>query len=175
MFARYMSWSWRPLMLVGALVATVPAVSIPRLNLSGYPAPPTGMSRWVIQLPGVLSPAEAPRLSPNPADWRVELIVGQELSLDCNIVRLDGSLQRVPLPALRTALYRVTGFTGLASTRKACPPHQVKRRSFVPLAGPPTVIRYDASRAIVVDAPADLQVRWRLWKAERRQGQAIRL
>jgi ecotin len=42
----------------------------------------------------------------------------------------------------------------------------------VALGGEPTVVRYNASVPIVVYTPRDLQVRWRLWKAETSQQQA---
>jgi ecotin len=57
----------------------------------------------------------------------------------------------------------------------ACPPDQATRRQFVALGGEPTVVRYNASLPIVVYAPRDLQVRWRLWKAETAQQQAQQL
>jgi ecotin len=57
----------------------------------------------------------------------------------------------------------------------ACPPDQPPRRQFVALGGQPTVVRYNASLPIVVYAPRDLQVRWRLWRAETTQQQAQQL
>jgi ecotin len=43
----------------------------------------------------------------------------------------------------------------------------------VPLAGEPYLVPYNASLPIVVYAPRDLQVRWRLWKAESRLQNAL--
>jgi ecotin len=45
----------------------------------------------------------------------------------------------------------------------------------VALGGEPTVVRYNPSLPIVVYAPRDLQVRWRLWKPEKAQQQAQQL
>ncbi|MCP9942639.1 ecotin family protein [Cyanobium sp. ATX 6E8] len=155
-------------------LAVTPASAIPRLDLKPYPAPAPGESRWVIQLPGVLRPSSDPVISPNPADWRVELIVGRELEVDCNRQLLRGRIRYESLPGRGYRVYRVSGGDLSASTRMACPPDQPKRRAFVPLAGQPTVVPYNASLPIVIYTPKDLQVRWRLWKAETRQEQAVK-
>lgn len=148
--------------------ASVPqAGAIPRLDLSGYPKPAAGDRRWVIQLPGVLRPTVDPALSPNPADWRVQLIVGQMAQVDCNRQVFGGKLRPVkPAQEGGPVIYRVTDVGALASTRMACPPEQPRRRAFVPMAGKAFVVPYNASRPIVVDAPRPLELRWRLWKAE---------
>lgn len=162
-------------LLTLTLPLAAPVAAVPRLDLTPYPAASAGESRWVIQLPGVLRPSPDPSLSPNPADWRVELIVGRELEVDCNGPRLRGRVRSESLPGWGYRIYRVSrGETG-PSTRMACPADQARRRAFVLLAGPPTVVPYNASLPIVVYAPKDLQVRWRLWKAESRQQDARRL
>ena len=103
--------------VAGTNAGSSPAVAIPRLDLTPYPAAPAGQRRWVIQLPGVLRPSES-------------------------------------LKGWGTKIYRVSDVGPLASTRMACPPF---------------VVPYSASLPIVVYAPGDLEVRWRLWKAEKQQ------
>jgi len=149
-----------------------PASAVPRLDLRGYPPPPPGSVRWVIQLPGVLHPSPDAALAADPADWRGELLVGRELRLDCNLQRLEGQIQADSVPGWGTTIYRVQGGTTVLSTRMACPPGEPQRQGFVSLAGPATLVPYNASLPIVVDAPPGLQVRWRLWKAENRLRQA---
>ena len=155
----------------------VPAAvrAIPRLDLKPYPAAAAGQRRWVIQLPGVLRPSSDPAISANPADWRVELIVGRELEVDCNRQLLRGRIEAETIPGWGYRIFQVSGGDLVASTRMACPPEQPPRRRFVALAGEPTVVRYNASLPIVVYAPRDLQVRWRLWKAETTQQKATQL
>ncbi len=145
------------------------ARAIPLLDLKPYPAAAAGERRWVIQLPGVLQPTADPRLSPNPSDWRVELIVGRELEVDCNIQRFGGKVRSETLPGLGYKIYRVKDVGPVVSTRMACPPDSVKRKAFVPMGPKPFVVPYNASLPIVIYAPKDLDVRWRLWKAERVQ------
>ncbi len=169
--------SVRPLALaIGAsLLAGGLARAVPRLDLTSYPAPPPGQNRWVIQLPGVLPPNPDPALSSNPADWRVELIVGKPLELDCNSPLLSGRIASETLQGWGYKIYRVSNVGPIGTTRMACPPGAPKRRAFVPIGGKPFVVPYNASLPIVVYAPRDLEVRWRLWKAAREQRPAQRL
>jgi ecotin len=159
------------------LALAAPARALPRLDLSPYPAPAAGEQRWVIQLPGVPpAPAEAgisPSPSPSPHDWRVQLIVGREMQLDCNRHSFRGRIRSETLPGLGTPILRVTNVGPLASTRMACPPGSPLRKVFLPLGEKPVVLPYNASLPIVVYAPKDLEVRWRLWKAERQQYRAV--
>lgn len=152
----------------GALVlmSALGASAIPRLDLSGYPKLSAGDRRWVIQLPGVLPPSRDPAISPNPRDWRVQLLVGQTALVDCNVHSFSARIRPERLAEGKAALYRVTNVSPLISTRMACPDQQRQSR-FVPMAGKPYVVPYNASFPIVVDAPAPLEVRWRIWKAEK--------
>ena len=161
------------LLLAGLLplasLAPAPALAIPRLDLKPYPAPAPGERRWVIQLSGLLPPSPDPAISTHPADWRVELIAGRNLELDCNRVMFSGRLRSQPVAGTELRVVRISEVSPLASTRMACPPGEPKRRAFVPMGGKPFVVPYDVSRPIVLYAPKDLELRWRLWKAERRQ------
>jgi ecotin len=151
------------------------AQAIPRLDLKPYPAPAVAERRWVIQLPGVLRPSPDARISANPADWRVELIVGKEMTVDCNGPRLNGRIRSETLKGWGYAIYRVSEVTPGPSTRMACPPEQGPRQAFVALGPKPFVVPYNVSLPIVIYAPKDVQVRWRLWKAEREQREAQQL
>ncbi|MFM7313596.1 MAG: ecotin family protein [Cyanobium sp.] len=160
-----------PLLLLGATAAG----AVPRLDLAPYPKPASGERRWVIQLPGVLPPTGDERISPNPADWRVELIVGREMLVDCNGPRLVGRIRSETLPGWGYRIYRVSQVAPGPTTRMACPPERGPRQAFVPMGSKPFVVPYNVSLPIVLYAPKDLQVRWRLWKAERRQQAATPL
>ena len=166
--------------LAGALLALgtgplLPAGAIPRLDLKSYPAPVAGERRWVVQLPGILPPPRDPALSAHPEDWRVELIVGRSLEVDCNQYRFSGRLRSQPVAGTDLRIVRVSDVTPVASTRMACPPGEPRRTAFVPMGNKPFVVPYNASRPIVLYAPKDLELRWRLWKAERQQWPAREL
>ena len=160
-----------PLSLALLALGVVPAAgAIPLLELSDLPRPAAGERRWLIQLPGVLRPGADPGLSADPADWRLQLIVGQMVLLDCNRQSFNGRWQRLNPEAEQGPLqHRVTAVGPLASTRMACPPDQPRRRVFLPMVAEPLLLPYSVSRPIVVDAPAPLELRWRLWKPEREE------
>lgn len=163
--------SARPLPLlaavVAALLATAPAgLAIPRLDLSPYPQPAPGQRRWVIQLPGLLPPSPAGAAASDARNWRVQLVVGQEMAMDCNIHRISGQLQASDLPGWGYPIYRLEGANAGQSitSRMACPPGQPRRQGFVSLAGGPFLVPYNVSLPIVVYLPEALQLRWRLWR-----------
>ncbi|MFM9088285.1 MAG: ecotin family protein [Cyanobium sp.] len=46
----------------------------------------------------MLRPGNDPALSPNPAEWQVELIVGRQLEIDCNRTLLRGQIRAETVP-----------------------------------------------------------------------------
>ena len=161
---------------LSALTA-LPGVAIPRLNLSGYPQPSPGLKRWVIQPSGLLPKSSDPIISASPIDWRIQLIVGQTVTIDCNTKRLSGSgmTMRMLPKASGKALFEVKGPVAVISTKMACPDAQPTRTSFLSLGKQPYLVPYNASWPIVVDLPENVQLRWRVWKAETRQQNAVKL
>ena len=161
---------------LSALTA-LPGVAIPRLNLSGYPQPSPGLKRWVIQPSGLLPKSSDPIISASPIDWRIQLIVGQTVTIDCNTKRLSGSgmTMRMLPKASGKALFEVKGPVAVISTKMACAENQSSRSSFLSLGKQPYLVPYNASWPIVVDLPETLQLRWRVWKAETRQQNAVKL
>ena len=158
-------------------LAALPGVAIPRLNLTGYPDPAPGLKRWVIQPSGLLPKSADPLISAHPLDWRIQLIVGQTVRLDCNTKRLSGfgmTMRMLP-KASGKALFEVKGPVAVISTKMACPDDQPTRTSFLSLGKQPYLVPYNASWPIVVDLPENVQLRWRVWKAETRQHNAVKL
>jgi ecotin len=147
------------------LGAALPAAAVPYLDLKPYPPAPTGQQRWVFQLNPLLRPSPDPGISGNPADWRVQLIVGREIEVDCNTHHYGGQLRRGSVPGWGYPVVRLDNAGPLVSTRRACP-DQAPERRFVSLAGEPFLLPYNVSLPVVVYLPDGFQVRWRLWKAE---------
>ena len=158
-------------------LAALPGVAIPRLDLTGYPEPAPGLKRWVIQPSGLLPKSADPLISAHPLDWRIQLIVGQMVRLDCNAKRLSGTwmTMRMLPKASGKALFEVKGPVAVISTKMACPDDQPTRTSFLSLGKQPYLVPYNASWPIVVDLPENVQLRWRVWKAETRQQNAVKL
>lgn len=136
-------------MLSGGAMANPPPP-----DLSPYPPAAAGERRWFIAVdpgPGV------------GADQRVELIIGRSSMVDCNRHLLQGSLEEESVPGWGYPIYRVKGGRAMVSTRMACP-GQSLRKKFVVLGGAPTLVPVNPKLPIVVVAPKDLEVRWRLWR-----------
>ncbi|WP_413744649.1 ecotin family protein [Synechococcus sp. MIT S9451] len=153
------------------LGAAGPVHAIPRLDLSGYPAPAAGLQRWVIQPSGLLPQSSDPLISSHPIDWRVQLIVGKEVELGCNNTWLSGpalTMKRLP-QAVGKALFVLNGPLVVMSTRKLCASDEPHKRSFLTLGKQPYLVPYNASWPIVVDLPEGVKLRWRVWKAETKQ------
>ena len=172
----------KPVVCFGAALslsslAALPGVAIPRLDLTGYPEPAPGLKRWVIQPSGLLPKSADPLISAHPLDWRIQLIVGQTVTLDCNTKRLSGTgmTMRMLPKASGKALFEVKGPVAVISTKMACPDDQPTRTSFLSLGKQPYLVPYNASWPIVVDLPENVQLRWRVWKAETRQQNAVKL
>ena len=161
-------WLAVALASTGAAITAQPGTAIPRLDLSDYPAPAPGLQRWVIQASGLLQKSADPLISTNPHDWRVQLLVGKDVDLDCNNSWLSGPplrMERLP-EAFGKALFVVNGPLVVMSTRMACPADLVRQSRFLTLGQEPYLVPYNPSRPIVVDVPTGAELRWRLWKAE---------
>ncbi len=158
-------------------LAALPGFAIPRLDLTGYPEPAPGLKRWVIQPSGLLPKSADPLISAHPLDWRIQLIVGQTVRLDCNTKRLSGTgmTMRMLPKASGKALFEVKGPVAVISTKMACPDDQPTRTSFLSLGKQPYLVPYNASWPIVVDLPVGTELRWRVWKAETRQQMGVQL
>lgn len=123
-------------------------------DLTAYPAARANEARHVIRLAS----------RPNEDDYKVELIVGKTQMVDCNNHRLGGSIET------RTAEgwgydYFVVGDLGQGmSTLMGCPDNS-RKEAFVRGGGEPMLIRYNSRLPVVVYAPRDVEVRYRLWSA----------
>ena len=109
------------LLSVVRLAAATPVAAIPRLDLGGYPAPEAGLQPWVIQPSGMLPKSTDPLISVNPHDWRVHLIVGKDVMVDCNNTWLSGhglTMTRLPSAAGKV-LFSLKGPLVVMSTRMA--------------------------------------------------------
>ena len=168
-----------PITAVGsglALLLLTPTVAaaVPRLDLSGYPAPAPGLQRWVIQPAGLLPKSSDPIISARPIDWRIQLIVGQEVDQDCNVHRLSGpgmTMRMLP-EASGKALFEVKGPMAVVSTRMACCGRTHK--AFLPVVGQAALSgSLNASWPIVWTCPRVPSCV--ALKAETRQQEAVKL
>lgn len=123
-------------------------------DLKAYPAPSASQTRSVIRLP-----AHA-----NEDQLKLELIVGRTLMVDCNSQRLGGRIDTRTAEGWGYDYFVVSDLGQGASTLMACPDN-TKKQAFVRGGGEPTLIRYNSRLPVVVYAPRDVEVRYRVWRA----------
>ena len=119
-----------------------------------YPQAGEGQQRHVIEVPP----------QANEADYRVELIAGKTLDVDCNQQRLAGQWQRKSVQGWGYDYYELEQVGPAMSTLMACPDDS-RRKAFVAEGGEPLLVRYNSKLPLVVYTPADVQVRYRIWSA----------
>ena len=123
-------------------------------DLKAFPAATANETRHVIRLP----------TRPNEDDLKVELIVGRTQMVDCNQHRLGGSIETRTAQGWGYDYYVVSTLGQGASTMMACPEGS-RKEAFVRGGGEPALIRYNSRLPLVVYAPTDVEVRYRIWSA----------
>ncbi|WP_212629843.1 serine protease inhibitor ecotin [Pseudomonas sp. KB-10] len=122
--------------------------------LKPYPAAAAGYSRHVIELP-----AQA-----NEAEYKVEIIAGKTLEVDCNQQRLGGRWQEKTVEGWGYSYYELDRVGPAVSTQMACPDGS-RKQAFVRVGGEPQLLRYNSKLPLVIYTPDDIEVRYRLWSA----------
>ncbi len=130
-------------------------------TLKPFPAPQAGQTRWVIQLPP----------QANEADWRVELIPGKHMPIDCNHHRLLGKLHAHTVQGWGYSYYTFVTDGNVTSTLMGCPPGS-QRHAFVP--GESLMLRYNSRLPLVIYTGQAYQLQYRIWQAHSAQNASAR-
>jgi ecotin len=132
-------------------------------DVAPYPKAEAGFSRQVIHLPK----------QDQEEDFQVEVLAGKTMEVDCNRQRLGGVLDEKNLEGWGYSYYRLEKVIGPMSTLMACPEGFKKKRAFVPVVGDGFMLRYNSKLPLVIYAPKDVEVRYRIWSASDKVGTAI--
>ncbi|EKT55862.1 serine protease inhibitor ecotin [Providencia sneebia] len=124
-------------------------------KIAPYPKADPDMTRHVIQL--------APK--PNEENYKVELVIGKTEKTDCNNKWFMGDLEEKTLEGWGYSYYKLEEVKGPASTMMAC--HEPDKERFISTQlGDDAFIRYNSKLPIVVYAPSNMDVKYRIWSTE---------
>jgi ecotin len=124
-------------------------------DLKAFPRAEPGMTRHVIRL----------AKQKDETDFKIELIVGKIVKTDANNrYFFGGTLETENIPGWGYDRYIIRKLGPMAGTLMAVDPAAPKVERFISLRGE-TIIRYNSRLPVVVYAPSDVEVRYRIWRA----------
>lgn len=131
-------------------------------NIAPFPKAEKGMVRQVIDLPE----------RQDEASYKVELVIGQTLDVDCNKHQLAGKFERKTLEGWGYDYYtfesakNADGSVMYTSTMMACPDGKKEKKFVTANLGENGMLNYNSKLPVVVYAPENIDVKYRLWKAD---------
>ncbi|MEK0248913.1 serine protease inhibitor ecotin [Raoultella sp. BAC10a-01-01] len=151
------------LLTVACVSASAMAAEQPLEKIAPYPKAEKGMKRQVIQLPP----------QKDESAYKVELLIGQTLEVDCNHHRLGGQLESKTLEGWGYDYYVFDKVTSPVSTMMACPDGKKVQKFVTAGLGDAGMLRYNSRLPVVVYTPDNVEVKYRIWKADETIGNAV--
>ncbi|ELY3458401.1 serine protease inhibitor ecotin [Cronobacter sakazakii] len=146
----------------GCISGSVFAAEKTSENIAPFPKAEKGMVRQVINLPE----------RQDEASYKVELVIGQTLDVDCNKHQLAGKFERKTLEGWGYDYYtfesakNADGSVMYTSTMMACPDGKKEKKFVTANLGENGMLNYNSKLPVVVYAPENIDVKYRLWKAD---------
>ncbi|CQI93412.1 ecotin [Yersinia rohdei] len=136
----------------------------PLEKIAPYPAAEKGMTRQVI----FLEPQE------DESRFKVELLIGKTLEVDCNRHMLSGNLETRTLSGWGFDYLVMDKISEPATTLMACQDSDTPRRpQFIATnVGDAAMQRYNSRLPIVVYVPKGVEVKYRIWQADKQVSSA---
>lgn len=151
------------LLAVACMSTSAAAAEQPLEKIAPFPKAEQGMKRQVIQLPQ----------QQDESALKVELMIGQTLEVDCNRHRLGGQLESKTLEGWGYDYYVFDKVTSPVSTMMACPDGRKEKQFVMAGLGDAGMLRYNSKLPIVVYTPANIDVKYRIWRADETIGVAV--
>lgn len=151
------------LLAVACISTSAAAAEQPLEKIAPFPKAEQGMKRQVIQLPQ----------QQDESALKVELMIGQTLEVDCNRHRLGGQLKSKTLEGWGYDYYVFDKVTSPVSTMMACPDGKKEKQFVMAGLGDAGMLRYNSKLPIVVYTPANIDVKYRIWRADETIGVAV--
>ncbi|ELY4721142.1 serine protease inhibitor ecotin [Cronobacter sp. 153480017-3] len=146
----------------GCISGSVFAAEKTSENIAPFPKAEKSMVRQVIELPE----------RQDEASYKVELVIGQTLDVDCNKHQLAGKFERKTLEGWGYDYYtfesakNADGSVMYTSTMMACPDGKKEKKFVTANLGENGMLNYNSKLPVVVYAPENIDVKYRLWKAD---------
>lgn len=137
-----------------AVIAQQKTPKYEKLNVSMYPVAKAGYKQVYFQVP----------VSSNEKDLKVEFYVGVDKLVDCNNYFLNGTIKEETVEGWGYNYYAVESDGESAGTLMGCPDTK-KTIKFIQLQ--PQFIRYNSKLPIVLYIPNNMEVRYRIWRADK--------
>lgn len=131
-----------------------------KLEIEMFPKAKEGFKQVYIQLP----------VAKNENDLKVEFFVGAEKMLDCNNYFLMGNVKTQDLQGWGYNYYEVESNGEAAGTLMGCR-DQKKTKKFVTIQ--PEIVRYNSKLPLVFYVPKDIEVRYRVLRADAKMKSAV--
>ncbi|HBM2995132.1 serine protease inhibitor ecotin [Klebsiella michiganensis] len=151
------------LLAVACMSTSAAAAEQPLEKIAPFPKAEQGMKRQVIQLPQ----------QQDESALKVELMIGLTLEVDCNRHRLGGQLKSKTLEGWGYDYYVFDKVTSPVSTMMACPDGKKEKQFVMAGLGDAGMLRYNSKLPIVVYTPANIDVKYRIWRADETIGVAV--
>lgn len=143
--------------IIAICLLTMASLALAADNLKAFPPADAGMRRHVFELP--------PR--DDESSLKVELIVGKTVETDsANHYFFGGRIEANTIEGWGFVRYVVSSLGPMAGTLMAPAPDAPKVARFISLGGDNYLVRYNSRLPLVVYAPADAEVRYRVWAPE---------
>ena len=151
------------LLAIACATSSAWAAEQPLEKVAPFPKSEKGMTRQVIQLPE----------QKDESAYKVELLIGKTLEVDCNHQRLGGELESKTLEGWGYDYYVFDKVSSPVSTMMACPDGKKEKKFVTAYLGDAGMLRYNSKLPIVVYTPDNVDVKYRVWKAEEKIDNAV--
>lgn len=132
-------------------------------NVTPYPKPKNGMSRKVIELPQQL----------HEDNFKVELLIGKVITVDCNSYMISGKLERQTLSGWGYDYFVLESLSEPLLTKMRCPDDSKHEQLVIAQLGDESLQRYNSKLPIVIYVPQDIKVQYRFWEAQKKINDAL--